>query len=77
MLDKNISLGYEGALYTDIKSALYRKNGPLAMGFVLGLGGRDIKKSTIKKIVAKTEAAIKAGIVEGESEFVDLDRGVL
>ncbi|NYT00686.1 MAG: pyruvate ferredoxin oxidoreductase [Methanocellales archaeon] len=77
VLDKNISLGYEGALYTDVKSALYGKNGPLAMGFVLGLGGRDINKKTIKNIVAKADKAIKSGIFEAETEFVDLDLEVL
>ena len=77
VLDKNISLGYEGALYTDVKSALYRKNDPISMGFILGLGGRDINKRTIKNIAAKVEKAIESGIVESESEFVDLDREVL
>ncbi len=72
VLDKNISLGYEGALHTDVKSALYKENGPLALGFILGLGGRDITKNTIKNIAEKAQKAIKSGRVEKDSEFVDL-----
>ncbi len=77
VLDKNISLGHEGALYTDVKSALYKENGPLALGFVLGLGGRDITKNTIKNIVEKAQKAIKSGRVEKDSDFIDLDMGAL
>ena len=76
VLDKNISLGHEGALYTDVKSVLYNE-GPLALGFILGLGGRDITKNTIENIVAKAQKAIESGRVEEESEFVDLDQEVL
>ena len=76
VLDKNISLGHEGALYTDVKSVLYNE-GPLALGFILGLGGRDVTKNTIENIVAKAQKAIESGRVEEKSEFVDLDQEVL
>lgn len=51
VIDRNISLGNEGALYTDLRSALYhQKNGPTINGHICGLGGRDITPEQITKI---------------------------
>jgi len=44
VLEKALSYGYEGALYTDIKAALYDSdNRPFIHNYILGLGGREIK----------------------------------
>lgn len=48
VIDRHASLGSEGALTLDIKSALY-KNKINVQGFVAGLGGRDIDKKRLKK----------------------------
>jgi pyruvate ferredoxin oxidoreductase alpha subunit len=77
VLDKDISIGHEGAVFTDVKSALYNNGGPLALGFVLGLGGRDITRGTIKRIVAKAQKAMESDEIEQECEFIDLNREVL
>jgi pyruvate ferredoxin oxidoreductase alpha subunit len=50
VLEKALSYGYEGALCSDIKSALYPQDGssgkrPFVHGYILGLGGREIKTS--------------------------------
>jgi len=74
VLDKNISMGYEGALFTDVKAALYGESDITVLGFVLGLGGRDITKQTIKDMVAKAQKATKSG---KRCEFVDLRKEVL
>lgn len=61
VLDKSISLGNEGPLYTDVKSVFASKK-PLVCGFVAGLGGRDITLGTIKEMVAigkKTDVRCK------------------
>jgi pyruvate ferredoxin oxidoreductase alpha subunit len=50
VLDKSISLGNEGPLYTDLKSVFASKK-PIINGFVAGLGGRDITLETIKNMV--------------------------
>ena len=51
IIDRNMSLGNEGALYTDVRSLLYQqKNGPIVNGFICGLGGRDITINHINKI---------------------------
>jgi pyruvate ferredoxin oxidoreductase alpha subunit len=74
VLDKNISLGTgEGAVTTEIKAGMY--NGDISVpviGFVIGLGGRDIPVTTVQRIVEKAEGVIKNGIV-AESEFVDVN----
>jgi pyruvate ferredoxin oxidoreductase alpha subunit len=50
VLDKSISLGNEGPLYTEVKS-LFASKKPKVSGFVAGLGGRDITLETIKDMV--------------------------
>ncbi len=50
VLDKSISLGSEGPLYTEVKSVFANKK-PKVSGFVAGLGGRDITIETIKDMV--------------------------
>lgn len=48
MLEKDISFGYEGTVYTNVNSALI-KNGIAipSYNFIAGLGGRDISKEDI------------------------------
>lgn len=52
VIDRDISLGYEGTLYSEIKSALYGKKIKIS-GFIAGLGGRDITLSHLKKALSK------------------------
>ena len=55
VLDKNISLGaHGGATALEVRDALYGSIIPVK-GYVLGLGGRDIRKKDIKEIVALCE----------------------
>lgn len=48
--DRNISLGQEGALFSEIRSALYGKSKIIVSGFIAGLGGRDVKEETIERM---------------------------
>ncbi len=69
MLDRNVSLGFEGALFTDIKASLYgSKSTPNMYGFIAGLGGRDVTKRTFMKMFKKMETSKAVQ----ESEFSDL-----
>jgi pyruvate ferredoxin oxidoreductase alpha subunit len=54
VLDKNISLGAKGATVMEVRDALYGSTIPVK-GYVLGLGGRDVRKRDIKEIVALSE----------------------
>jgi pyruvate ferredoxin oxidoreductase alpha subunit len=49
VIDRNISFGYEGALFTEIKAAMYGSASKM-VNFIAGLGGRDISKSDIKEM---------------------------
>jgi len=60
VIDKNISMGANGALYDDVRSALYDlKDKPVTSGFIAGIGGKDITlddmKSVLKKIKEKKQ----------------------
>ncbi|RLI98360.1 MAG: pyruvate ferredoxin oxidoreductase [Candidatus Aenigmatarchaeota archaeon] len=55
VLEKDISIGANGAIYDEVRSALYSEdNKPRVSGFIAGLGGRDITEEhigeTFKKI---------------------------
>ncbi|PKL65526.1 MAG: pyruvate ferredoxin oxidoreductase [Methanomicrobiales archaeon HGW-Methanomicrobiales-3] len=55
VLDKNISLGAKGgATAIEVRDAMYGSTIPVK-GYVLGLGGRDIRKKDIKEIVSLCE----------------------
>lgn len=69
IIDKNISLGAEGALYSEIRS-LFSSDKKIS-GFVAGLGGRDIKPSTIKDIIELTESQ------ENHCKFIGLKKELL
>jgi len=48
VVDKNISFGYEGTIFTNVNSALVTlEKSPATMNFIGGLGGRDITKGNI------------------------------
>ncbi|OGC85576.1 MAG: pyruvate ferredoxin oxidoreductase [candidate division Zixibacteria bacterium RBG_16_43_9] len=67
VMEKAISLGATGILYDEIKAALYgRPNQPKVSGFIAGLGGRDIPKESIVKVIKKGETS------EVDNLFVDL-----
>lgn len=48
VVDKNISFGYEGTIFTNVNSALVQMDEvPNTLNFIGGLGGRDITKENI------------------------------
>jgi pyruvate ferredoxin oxidoreductase alpha subunit len=57
VLDKNISLGAKGAVALEVKDALYGSSIPVK-DFILGLGGRDVRKKDIKEIVSLMEKGV-------------------
>lgn len=52
VIDKNISFGVGGALFTDVCAKCHDKE---TYGFIVGLGGRDIIPEYIEEIVEKTK----------------------
>ena len=77
VLDRNISMGMEGALYTDLKAAMYNtQDAPTMLGFIIGLGGRDITVPDIRYLVKKGQAKM-AGERVSEMEWYKLDTDIL
>ena len=59
IIDRNISFGASGIFYQEIKSALFplkENERPLTIGYIMGLGGRDI---TVKDIEALYDDLLK------------------
>jgi len=53
VIDRNISIGYEGALFNEVKGALYNKSDSKVFGFIAGLGGKDVTFGDIEKMCNK------------------------
>jgi pyruvate ferredoxin oxidoreductase alpha subunit len=53
VLDRDISFGQHGALFSEIRSALQHK-GIIVNNFIVGLGGRDVTPDHVKKAFDKT-----------------------
>ena len=76
-IEKDLSMGYESALLTDLKGAFY--NSPIRtpiIGFAVGLGGRDIGIKHIRAMVEKASKVPDAGI-ESEFEIFDVKQECL
>ncbi len=56
VIDKSLSLGTEGVLTTEVKRAVFGKIKANVKNVIMGLGGRDITKDMIKKIVTKKDS---------------------
>src|SRR5437879_7476548 len=68
IIDRDYSFGspyYGGVLYNEVRSALYsQEKRPTIVGFIAGLGGREIEQPMATEIFEKTKAAasdIKSG----------------
>jgi pyruvate ferredoxin oxidoreductase alpha subunit len=55
VVEKCLSLGSEGILAGEIKRAAYGKLKNKIQSFVVGLGGRDVTRDMIKKIIQQTQ----------------------
>ena len=53
VVDRNCSYGAHGIFYQEVKSALYGEAGtPPVLGYIAGLGGRDITVDSFKEVAA-------------------------
>jgi pyruvate/2-oxoacid:ferredoxin oxidoreductase alpha subunit len=53
IIDRNISPGYEGAVFSEAKSSLFNKSNAKVYGFIAGLGGKDVPYTDIEKMCKK------------------------
>jgi pyruvate ferredoxin oxidoreductase alpha subunit len=57
VMEKDISLGANGALYDEVKAALYNlEKRPKISGFVAGIGGRDINLNDMEIVLKKIKS---------------------
>jgi len=63
VLDKSISLGQMGPLAMDIKSIAQGRLKQKILSYIVGLGGRDITKQMVKKIIGETAKEKSGGAV--------------
>ena len=75
VMEKDVAIGGEAGLVTDLKAAFYSSSRTPIIGFAAGLGGRDITIKDIRKIVEKAEAARKGAL--SEFDFLALRREIL
>ena len=51
VIDKDISFGFEGTVFTNVNSSLAKLGQtPLMLNFVAGMGGRDVSKQDVKQM---------------------------
>ena len=73
VIDRDLSFGYQGALYADVKAALYQAGAdlPPTINFIAGLSGRDISTPHLEMMFEKL-IRISGKKQEEELQFVDL-----
>ena len=73
VFDRDIGYGYEGVLSYELKAALYGLlKRPNIKGFIVGLGGRDLKTDHIVSGVNRALEDFNKGIFTNETEFLGL-----
>jgi pyruvate ferredoxin oxidoreductase alpha subunit len=73
VIDKDISFGYEGTVFTNVNSALSKtENSLFKKNFIAGLGGRDISIQNIEDMFNQLFEGLK---VKGQNtvEFINLN----
>ena len=72
VIDRDISFGYEGTVYTNVNSALAKSRaGAFSLNFIAGLGGRDISRQDIRNMFTRLKEGLE-GQTEEYVEFINL-----
>ncbi|HHH78424.1 MAG TPA: pyruvate ferredoxin oxidoreductase, partial [Thermoplasmatales archaeon] len=65
VVDRDISFGFGGAVFAEVSGALVNeREKPIIMGFILGLGGRDITQDDFFTMADKAKKAMETGNAE-------------
>ena len=63
VLEKDISFGFEGTVFTNVKSAMHNNRADVpGIDFIGGLGGDDIAENDIEAIFKECERCARAGV---------------
>lgn len=80
VIDRAISFGKGGILYTEVSSALYEgrfREVPVIRGYVTGLGGRDITVNDVITMVKRLTTHLERGTLTHGWEWFKLRREVI
>jgi len=69
VIDRNISFGHHGIFFQEVKSALYGRTDVPVIGYITGIGGRDVTPGVIREIAEK---AIKDKNPEREINWINV-----
>jgi pyruvate ferredoxin oxidoreductase alpha subunit len=73
ILERDISLGWTGALFSDVSSAFINtKKSPLLLNFICGLGGRDVSSIQIREALRAAAKAAEKGEVRKPVRWLGL-----
>lgn len=73
VIDRHVSFGMEGHLFTETKASLYEEvDPPKIAGFVAGLGGRDVTYKDIEHIATKCHQLLRSGKIGRKTEWINL-----
>jgi pyruvate ferredoxin oxidoreductase alpha subunit len=73
VVDRNISFGYGGRVYSEVAGKLVNQpTKPLITNYVVGLGGRDVTIKDFREIVSDCETVIKTGKVETQTKWINV-----
>ncbi|MEM0022748.1 MAG: transketolase C-terminal domain-containing protein [Archaeoglobaceae archaeon] len=71
VIDRSVSFGYEGNLSIELKSALYGFSAEI-IPMILGLGGRDVPKDFLEKLLRDAVLGREKGGFKGYREFEEV-----
>lgn len=57
VIDRSISFGFDGTLFSEVKSAMYGSDA-IMRNYIVGLGGRDIPKEVITEMCENLQKAV-------------------
>lgn len=70
VIDRSISFGFDGTLFSEVKSAMYGSTAVM-QNYIVGLGGRDIPKELIGEMFTRLEKHASGG-AEEEVQFLGM-----
>ncbi len=73
VIDRSFTFGYEGPIFTEIKSALYEnRNHPMIKNYLVGIGGRDVTLKIIEDLYKDAATLLSKGEKDIEVQWIDL-----
>jgi pyruvate ferredoxin oxidoreductase alpha subunit len=75
VVDRNISFGFGGRVFSEVAGKFVNKaTKPLITNYIVGLGGRDITINDYIEIVADSENVMNTGKVETQTKWINVKK---